>query len=140
MGLAGNAAAERVVHLYHPRPVSWTSIISAAAEALTPIIGNKPLPLVPWAEWFKKLEACGAEDVKRIPGLKLLAFYRPLAAGDSALRAIDANEAAQREALGFVKIGTDKMQMLSPTLRDLPPLKSDEPARWISYWHSKGLF
>ena len=107
---------------------------------MTPITGNKRLPLVPWAEWFKKLEARGAEDMQRIPGLKLLPFYRPLAAGDSALRAIDPSEAAEREALGFVRIVTDKMQILSPTLRDLAPLKSDDPARWISYWHSKGLF
>lgn len=115
-------------------------MIAAAADALKPITGGQRLPLVPFFEWYAKLEACGAEDMKRIPGLKLLSFYRPLAAGDAALRALDEDQAKQRESLGFVKIGTEKMEALSSTLRDLPALKAEDPARWISYWHSKKIF
>lgn len=114
--------------------------MTKAAEGLIPITNDKPLPLIPWSEWFGKLESYGAKDMNRIPALKLLPFYRRLAAGDSALRGLDEAEAAQREALGFVKIGTTKMQVLSSTLRDMPPLDSEDPVRWVSYWTSKGLF
>lgn len=114
--------------------------MSAAADALASITGNRPLPLVPFSEWLKKLETYGPEDMKRIPALKLLLFYRSLAAGDSTLQALEEGEAAEREALGSVKIATDKMQALSPTLRDMPPLTSAEPSRWVAYWSSKGLF
>lgn len=131
---------QQVVHLSHPRPVPWTDIITAAAEALAPITDNKHLPLVPWSEWVRKLESCGTEDLKRVPGLKLLPFYHRLAAGDSALRMMDKIEATQREALGFGKIGMTKMQALSSTLCDISPLDLGDPARWISYWVSKGLF
>lgn len=100
---------------------------------------NQQLPIVPWSEWYNKLELCGPDDINRIPALKLLPFYRSLAAGDSALRTLDKGEAANREALGFVTLATDKMQVISSTLRELPSLEGGDSERWITYWQSKGL-
>lgn len=115
-------------------------MISGAADALIPLTGNKRLPLISWSDWFKKLEACSTEDMQRIPGLKLLSFFRSLAAGDSTLRELPEAEAMEREALGLVKLATDKLRILSPTTNDMPTLSKEDPALWISYWRSKGLF
>lgn len=140
VGLARDVQRQQVVHLYHPRPVPWTTIITAATEALKPVTHDTGLPLVTWSEWYSKLESCGPEDLQRVPGLKLLSFYRSLASGDAALRALDEEESSQRESLGLVKLSTVKMQTISPTLRNISPLTLEDPARWIAYWRSKGLF
>lgn len=138
--MARHAPTEAVVHLYHPRPVPWTTIIRSAADALMPLTNDSALPLVSWAEWLAKLESYGSEDVKRIPGLKLLPFYRGLARGDAQARSLAEHEASQREAVGFVTIATGKMQALSPTLHDMNPMDPEDPKRWVAYWRSKGLF
>lgn len=145
IGLARHIAPQGTFHLYHPRPIAWSSIVQGAADALMPLTNNSRLPLVPWSEWFAKLESCNQDASARIPGLKLLPFYRALAAGDAHIRSLVDNSrgedmTSQREALGFVMLATQKMQAVSPTLRNLAAIDEDHPNRWIDYWRSKGLF
>lgn len=130
--------------------------MNGVADALATVTNSgRRLPVVPWSEWLAKLEAhslAGGDTshIVRVPALKLLPFYRQLAASDAALRESkpksesesesEETTHAELEAAGFVRIATDKMQALSPTLRNLDPMDGDHPKRWIAYWHSRGLF
>ncbi|KIJ47421.1 hypothetical protein M422DRAFT_164052, partial [Sphaerobolus stellatus SS14] len=65
------------VHLRHPRPVAWSSVMGAAATALN-------IPLVPYDEWFFRLEHFQhpkSQNTSREPGhphyaLRLTDYYR----------------------------------------------------------------
>lgn len=122
--------------------------MNGVADGLTTTIGGgRRLPIVPWSEWLARLEAQSSagdshSSIARIPALKLLPFYRRLAASDTAVRESEraTHGSSEVEAVGFVRIATDKMQALSPTLRNLAPMDADHPKRWIAYWHSRGLF
>lgn len=142
VALAAPARIEQTLHLYHPHPTLWTTMMRSAASALA---SHNPLdlPLVPWSEWSNKLESLdfSEESMMRVPALKLRSFFRSIAAGDDALRVRQAKaEDRNSEALGLVKLETVKMESASKTLRELNPLDVEDPARWIRYWYSKGLF
>ncbi|KAJ7666493.1 hypothetical protein B0H14DRAFT_3539386 [Mycena olivaceomarginata] len=66
------------VNLVHPPPVPWDFIISTMASTVQ-------LPLGPFADWVQQLQARSAraavEDIERIPGIKLLDFFKGTVAG-----------------------------------------------------------
>ena len=158
MGLERELPSPQTVHLYHPRPTPWSSLVSGISEALASLSISKsadPIPTIPISEWVRLLEekaqGAGEDEVRRIPALKLLSFFEPLAQGDEALRTrlsppdTDTDSAASeelKEALGFVTLATEKMQTISPTVKGMRSMEEEGgyPAKWIAYWHSKGLF
>lgn len=151
MGLERTLPSPQTLHLYHPRPTPWSSIvsgISAALASLSPSKSTEPIPTIPFSEWFQILQekaiGAGEDEVRRIPALKLLSFFRPLAQGDQLLRSRGASNLQSRtnEALGFVTLATEKMQSISVTVRGMRSMEEEGgyPARWAQYWHSKGLF
>lgn len=124
--------------------------MNGIADALVTVVNDGTrLPIVPWSKWLARLEAHSSvgdspSNIARVPALKLLPFYRRLSASDVAVRDSESEETTHAtsdvEAAGFVRIATDKMQALSPTLRNLAPMDADHPKRWIAYWHYRGLF
>jgi hypothetical protein len=130
---------EQTLHLSHPRPVSWTSIFEAISTAMMPVTGGKALPLVPFSDWFGKLESCSMGDMERIPGLKLLSFFRKMSIADDELRIAGAG-VTHIEAGGLVMLSTDKIQRVSKTAQEIPSLSVDDADRWVRYWRSAGLF
>ncbi|KAF8320374.1 acetyl-CoA synthetase-like protein, partial [Clavulina sp. PMI_390] len=130
---------ERVLHIYHPKPTPWKMVLEAAADALPPSANGGAVPLLPFAEWLKKLEAIKPEDHDRIPGIKLLPFYRGLAAGDAMNRMLPADESHRKEAFGVVRISTEKMRSISPMLASLDPIPIEEVQGWVKHWQTTGF-
>ncbi|KAF7347140.1 Acetyl-CoA synthetase-like protein [Mycena venus] len=102
------------INLVHPRPVPWDLIMSAMASTVQ-------LPLIPFADWVQQLQArsarATAEDIERIPGLKLLDFFKGALAG-----------------AGNVNFSTLKAQALSKSMRLLRPLVEEDAKQWMHYW------
>ncbi|KAF8215557.1 male sterility protein-domain-containing protein, partial [Mycena galopus ATCC 62051] len=102
------------VNLVHPRPVPWDFIVSTMASMVQ-------LPLVPFADWVKQLEtrAAGAtaDDLEKIPGIKLLDFFKASAAGARTSQ-----------------FSTLKAQTLSESVKLLVPLREEDVKQWMSYW------
>ncbi|KAF8215632.1 putative nonribosomal peptide synthetase [Mycena galopus ATCC 62051] len=102
------------VNLVHPRPVPWDFIMSAMANTVQ-------LPLVSFADWVRQLQDLStqatAEDIQRIPGIKLLDFFKAAVAG-----------------AGNIAFSTSKAQTLSDSMKLLEPLREEDAKQWMHYW------
>ncbi|KAH7928011.1 putative aminoadipate reductase [Leucogyrophana mollusca] len=130
------------INLVHPRPVEWTAVMKPVGDALLrKAVSSEAVPLVPFKEWFARLEAraqdTSEENIRRIPAIKLLAFMRVLAGADTSIRESGNKNA---EAGGFTTFSTDKARAASLTMRELEPLSSAEAERWVQYWAEVGMF
>ncbi|KAJ6514509.1 male sterility protein-domain-containing protein [Mycena vitilis] len=105
------------VNLIHPRPVPWDRILQVVAN-------DVQLPLTRFSDWVQQLQACAsaatAEDFEKIPGLKLLDFFRVGVPG-----------------VLHRQFSTSKAQVLSEKIRALEPLTEEDAKRWMRYWRHK---
>ncbi|KAJ7636277.1 putative aminoadipate reductase [Roridomyces roridus] len=110
------------VNLVHPRAVPWDEVMSNLAA----VGSERPLPLMPLAEWAQQLRMraswASKEDLENIPGLKLLDFFDAAVAG-----------------VGNTQFATDKAEELSAAMRGLAPLNEDDAIRWMDYWKGKNF-
>ncbi|TFK37077.1 hypothetical protein BDQ12DRAFT_608601 [Crucibulum laeve] len=117
-----------VLHLVHPNPTSWTSILSHVSSTLE-------VPLVPYSTWLSVLEAAdlssvsGVDPAEENPALRILDFYR---SADKPLPSDDA------EAFGFPRLSTTLAVQNAASLQQctMHQLGCDDVHRWISYWNS----
>jgi hypothetical protein len=79
------------------------------------------------------------DEIERIPGLKLLSFFRKMSNADDELRIAGAGVEGT-EAVGLVMLSTDKIRRVSKTAQDIPSLSVDDADCWVRYWRSAGLF
>jgi hypothetical protein len=117
----------KVLHLTHPRPVKWSTVVKVVAEKLF-------LPLTSYAEWLGKLQTLQkhtADGAVKISALRLLPFFEQ----------VQASAAAGQEAMVGVTLATEKAQRISQTLRDpnLPMIRNTEVDAWVKYWCTAGL-
>ncbi|OSX58884.1 hypothetical protein POSPLADRAFT_1059977 [Postia placenta MAD-698-R-SB12] len=127
----------KVVHLNHPRPVSWHSLAVHVAQAFS-------VPLVPYHEWLAKLEqaaldvsqaeSAGSDSRKALQDLhaiQLLPFYRGLAA----------NFNVGRLSVGMFQLDVSQAVAASPTLSDpnVSQLGAEHVKNWLAYWRKVGL-
>ena len=122
-------SSEPIVHLVHPRPVSWSTILEPIAKELN-------VPLVPYAKWLSALEGSveqgSAEEVEAMrlnPALRLLEFYKAQAT----------TMTPDREAMGLVFISTDKAVQVSESLARLPQLDGERARMWLAAWKKSGF-
>ncbi|KAF7979760.1 hypothetical protein HWV62_41154 [Athelia sp. TMB] len=125
------ATPSLALNVVHPKPVPWAVIMRPLGEALCRAgVTPAPLPLVPFAEWLARLEKRAAHadenEMRAIPAIQLLAFFRGFAAADA--------------AGGFPVFATEKAQAASPALGALPQIGAGEAERWVGYWKSVGFF
>jgi hypothetical protein len=116
----------KALHLTHPRPVKWSTVMKVVAEKLS-------LPLTSYAEWLGKLQALQkhtSDGAVKISALRLLPFFEQVQAS-----------AAGQEAMVGVTLATEKAQRISQTLRDpnLPMIGNTEFDAWVKYWCAAGL-
>lgn len=123
------------MHVAHPKPAQISDIMRPIATALD-------LPLVPYAEWFKRLEEQSARVARGElsssavleAGIRLLEVYRmPLSSGD-ALRRL--------ESFGLIALlGVDETVQQSKTLGavDLHQLGAQDVDSWLRYWRESGF-
>lgn len=111
-------ASSNVIHIAHPKPVSWSYIFSRVSQTLG-------IPLAPGSDWFARLEALATSSKGNgTTAIALLETYR--AAGSSSTNHMPrmSNEKALRE---------------SPTLSAAQPLTEQDIDSWLSYWKSVSL-
>lgn len=138
MDSSARAIAEMVgsdvspLHLLHPRPVSWASIM----EPLAKVLG---LGIVPFEEWVNRLEKSGedltadkeVEVMRQNPALKIIGTF---------IRAKLAPPMC-REAMGIPHLDSTQAQRVSSSLAPerLPELTVSDALRWVEYWKSIGF-
>ncbi|TFK33802.1 acetyl-CoA synthetase-like protein [Crucibulum laeve] len=131
------------LNLVHPKPVSWKWIITEIKRAMASSISLTAgaIPFIPFREWFANLENharnASQEDLKHIPAIKLLDFFRNMAkAEDDILK----EGRIDSESGGLAILRTNKMQSISSTLEELLPICAEDAQRWVAYWKSVGFF
>ncbi|KAG1900203.1 putative aminoadipate reductase [Suillus fuscotomentosus] len=130
------------VNLVHPRPVAWGTLMRPVADAISERkITSAPLPLVPFSEWFEKVESSAKNaseaNIKRVPAIKLLNFMRSMSRSDIATRA---SGEMHLEVGGLTSFATVVAQRVSPTVKELEPLSSATATQWVDYWEAVGMF
>ena len=120
---------EPILHLVHPRPVTWHSLI-------TPIAAELNVPLVSYDEWLSALESSAAagsanevDAMAANPALRLLSFFQ-------AQRGV---LTAAREAMGLVQLLTEKSTKVSEALANLPELNAERAKAWVAAWKKAGF-
>ncbi|KAJ7648272.1 putative aminoadipate reductase [Mycena polygramma] len=105
------------VNLVNPCPVPWDRIMSALAS-------EAQLPLIPLPDWVQQVQvrssAATAEDVEKIPAIKLLEFFKTVVAG-----------------AGSIEFSTSKAQAMSEGMKSLKPLTEEDARQWMKYWRQK---
>ncbi|KAF5322455.1 hypothetical protein D9619_001794 [Psilocybe cf. subviscida] len=132
----------KAINLVHPRPVQFDSLVEDINNTLVSQgIVEQKLRAAPIQEWFSLLEplAEGAsdEDIKQVPAIKLLEFFRATANADEALRS---GQLLGNESGGMADFSTKSAQSVSKTMRDLPSIGAGHVDMWVKYWKSAGLF
>ncbi|KDR79161.1 hypothetical protein GALMADRAFT_277673 [Galerina marginata CBS 339.88] len=129
------------LNIVHPRPIPFNNLVTAINGALVKEGISSTLPLVSFQEWFSLLEARSAagnaDDLKNVPAIKLIDFFRNTANADSALRS---GQRKGNESGGMAEFSTSKAQSLSKTMKDLPPIGDHDAELWVKYWKTAGLF
>ena len=116
-------ASSPILHLVHPRPVGWRTLVAPIAQDLG-------VPLVSYTDWLKALEACaqeGAEEevdaMRANPALRLLEFFRAQGSADKP----------------EVRLSTEGAERASETLRGLAQLGPADRSRWMAAWRASGF-
>ncbi|KZP19755.1 hypothetical protein FIBSPDRAFT_743463, partial [Athelia psychrophila] len=127
------------MNIVHPRPSSWSAIVGSISDALhTSGITAERLAILPFAEWFEQLErrarGANAEEMAKIPSVKILEFFRSMATADAAAR-----ESGRADSEGGItSCITHKSLAASPTMAEVQPIDQGDAQRWVNYWISKG--
>ncbi|KAI5884853.1 acetyl-CoA synthetase-like protein [Schizophyllum commune H4-8] len=111
-------------NVVHPRPIPWSQMIKHVQNSLKTIL-KRDVPVVPFGEWFVKLEALANQpdvSAQDVPGVKLLEFFRGISAGH-----------------GMGAFATNEMEAVSETLRRVEPLAQCDADAWVKYWKESGL-
>lgn len=126
-------SSEPFLHLAHPRPVAWNTLIK-------PISAQLGVPLVSYAEWLGALEKSASavagcpDEVDRVaanPALQFLWFFKG--------QIVAEREGMDREPMGIVKLSTEKATRVSETLASLPPLDEACAVSWVTSWRAAGF-
>ena len=122
-----------LLHLVHPRPVPWHTLIA-------PIAAELGVPLVSYENWFTALEnsistdATNEVEAMRLnPALRLLPFYR------SQQEAMAQDRAREREPMGLVRLSTEKATAVSGALARMRPLDEERAKGWFAAWRRAGF-
>jgi len=125
------APAGKVIHLIHPRPVSWQLI----ASVISSVLGAS---LVPYGKWLEQLDHVANSDQlttvkssKDLRALRMLPFFMSLRMRGG----------PTSEVMAFPSLATTNAVATSPTLADTGnrQLGASDVKRWLAYWRTEGL-
>jgi hypothetical protein len=133
-----------VVHVVHPRPVQWSSIMAAFAQVVKARTGED-LSLLPFGEWNQMVVQAASSSSscsghQHFPSTKIQTTFDGISQGDSLARSLYGSFVEGVESLGSPCLQTSVCESLSPTLRSIPALCRDDVTRWMDYWEGVGLF
>ncbi|KAF7798295.1 hypothetical protein EIP86_009514 [Pleurotus ostreatoroseus] len=114
---------EPVVHIAHPKPTTWATILNTVATDLK-------VDLVSYTTWLSALEEAyppgdtpDAEKLRENPALRLIDHFRTIEVGYG------------REPLGGVKMDVSKALKEAPAL-DMPQMTSEWAHKWMAAWRA----
>ena len=123
--------ASPVVHIAHPKPVPWNTIVDSVSEILD-------VPIVPYSQWFSKLEQAATAALEsglsatspKYPAFHLLHFYRSQQSSD--------NQNMESDAITGANLDLAAAKSSSGIMADanLAQLNSSSVAQWLSYLKS----
>lgn len=124
------------IHLIHPNPVPWSTIMSGFSDELG-------IPVVQFDEWVNALEQSQVTDSiqsnadvdaenKRNPAVRLLNLFRG---------AKDKAQDASKEPVGISRLSCVETVKQSAVLQnpELPQIGKKDVHRWVSYWKNSGF-
>ena len=124
-----------VLHLVHPKPTPWSSIIKAFSRELG-------LPTSSFSEWLERLEnaytnmqneSSDAAAVERYlrenPALSLINYFRNKKQANGPFA----------ESFRIAEIGNNNAVEASQALREAEAINDDSVRRWVSYWRKTGF-
>ncbi len=110
-------SAGSILHLVHPRPVPWRTIVAPIAEELG-------VPMVPFGTWLAALEQLasrkGAEVVEQNPALLLLTLFK-------------------RKPVSLLDVETRNACAESNTLDNMDELGDEIARKWVAGWRTSGF-
>ena len=110
--------SSNIIHIAHPKPVSWRYIFSRISQTLG-------VPIAPFPDWLARLEALTTSTKNNeTTAIALLETYRTVDPSATNFMPRMSNENALRE---------------SPTLAAAQPLTEQDIDSWLSYWKSVSL-
>ncbi|GJE99727.1 acetyl-CoA synthetase-like protein [Phanerochaete sordida] len=124
-----------LVNVVHPRPTTWDVVLRGLRAELGPCVGGVPLQ-----EWIVKLEERAqdpsAEDLKQVPALKIMDFFRALAlAGTPG----DSGSGASPEGPLGLRFTTEALLHSSPSMREIQPMTEDNARAYVCFWKVHGF-
>ncbi|KAH8110852.1 acetyl-CoA synthetase-like protein [Phellopilus nigrolimitatus] len=133
-------ARDFMLHLVHPRPVPWSTIIASFASELG-------LPRAPYAVWLAALEAAhaelysGSEPSAKVlaeahatnPALRLRPFLH------AAVTHVARVKAENVEPLGITRLRCERAEAASATLRGAPEMGAANVKTWVENWRASGF-
>ena len=117
------SSPEQILHLVHPRPISWKSLITPIAEELK-------VTLVPYMEWLTALETVAERDseaARENPVLRLLDFFR------------SSSPSKIMTPLALYQLETKNAVGASQTLASMPEIGEADIKRWLAAWQASGF-
>ncbi|KAJ6611012.1 hypothetical protein B0H10DRAFT_1953401 [Mycena sp. CBHHK59/15] len=123
------------LNLVHPRPVAWNFVMTTLRDTMKQTNGSTELQLVGFSDWCTELETSAAsgqypKDSERLPGLKLLGFFRHL------VKVSVGHVDSEIEGRNFCM---DKMQALSSALKEADSIRTENVEAWVRYWSLSGF-
>ncbi|KAI0695501.1 polyketide synthase [Cerioporus squamosus] len=121
-----DAVSHSIVHLRHPRPVSWPDMMAHFSAVLD-------LPVVDYSTWISNLTTSQAKYAK--PGLSLLDFFQShCTSGDAAGAPVTENNGLS------ILMDLGETSMRCSTLRNpgLEQLGVEDVLKWVGYWRRTG--
>ena len=124
---------DQTLHLMHSEPVKWNDVMKPIANMLN-------VPLVPYREWFARLQNAVLDTSEQgaaaqIDALKLMDMYR------LGLRHLNPRRRTATESMGLLpSVASSKGFRASRTLQDecITRLGAAEAEKWVKYWRSIG--
>ncbi|CUA70557.1 L-aminoadipate-semialdehyde dehydrogenase large subunit [Rhizoctonia solani] len=133
-----------VVHVSHPRPVRWMTIMSGCATSILSRTGSR-LPIVNIDEWSRRIseaaesfEGSKADRYKRFPIIKIQGLLDSTIRSEIEFRTH--GHPGHAEFTGVVRLDITIAKVLSETLNSTPELEAKHVERWFEYWDSVGFF
>ncbi|ETW81166.1 tridomain enzyme adenylation-thiolation-dehydrogenase [Heterobasidion irregulare TC 32-1] len=122
------------VHIMHPRPVPWSSIITPLAKALD-------VPLLPYSEWLQSLQntSSSISGSMTTPAVLLANYFASLEKKDR--RGQTEGRAREHVGRNMHVFSVERGQKTSRTLGDptLAPLGTQNAEKWLKFWKQGGF-
>ncbi|KLO12645.1 acetyl-CoA synthetase-like protein [Schizopora paradoxa] len=126
--IAGKAIVEmrdsdtRILHLAHPKPVSWTSIFQPASNLLG-------VPLVPYDLWLQSLKESSSSSEAENTAIHLIEFFESIATQN---RSIASGRTLPKDAMGLPAISLTQALKESIALRECAEIQTENIERWLT--------